>query len=125
MLFRSVAATGAHARALGLALLRRDDEALARLSGVAGRGVLLVTGASDELPWCDGAVYLGRDPDAPGLLLSTTSRPSVHAGLLERALLAKARPPLAVLHGSGVLVSLEAARPLVRRLLDDWMEDEA
>jgi hypothetical protein len=64
---------------------------------VSGPDVLLVVG--DELPWADGVVYLGRDPDAPKLLLPTTLMPEVPVDLFERALLHKfadAAAPLAV-----------------------------
>ncbi|MFD0274000.1 hypothetical protein ACFVHB_08795 [Kitasatospora sp. NPDC127111] len=45
--------------------------------------LLLVLGAEDELPWADGARYLGRDA---GLLVPTTARPGPAAALWRRAL---------------------------------------
>jgi hypothetical protein len=77
------------------------------LSAVAGDGVLLLLGAADELPWVDGAVYLGRDPAAPGLLLPTLLAPSLPADLLERALrkrFAAAGPIAVVPRGAAVEV---------------------
>ncbi|MFJ8565052.1 hypothetical protein [Streptomyces sp. NPDC093514] len=44
---------------------------------------LLVLGAEADLPWADGARYLGRDA---GLLVPTTARPAPAAPLWRRAL---------------------------------------
>jgi hypothetical protein len=113
-----VAARGRAARALAERLLARDDEALARLHGVAGE--------APELPWADGATYLGRDPLAPSLLLPTTREPSVPLPLLERALVARALrvpnapPPLAVLLDPPILASTLAAWPITRVRLLMW-----
>ena len=38
---------------------------------------VVVLGATEALPWVDGVNYLGRDPDAPRLLLPTMLRPAV------------------------------------------------
>ncbi len=133
-----VVARGAAAQALARRLLARDDAALARLrgvagvAGVAGDGLLALLGAGDELPWTDGVSYLGRDPDAPLLLLPTTREPAVHPRLLEGALLERARaggapgPPLAVILGRSpsdppLLVSLAEARPIDRASLESWL----
>ncbi|MEW1909329.1 hypothetical protein AB0442_12850 [Kitasatospora sp. NPDC085895] len=43
-----------------------------RLGTLADAGALLVLGAADDLPWADGARYLGRDGE---LLVPTTARP--------------------------------------------------
>jgi hypothetical protein len=85
-----VFARGPAARALAERLLARDDAALARLRGVAGDGLLALLGAGGDLPWTDGVSYLGRDPEAPLLLLPTTQEPAIHPRLLERALLERA-----------------------------------
>ncbi|MFJ2775487.1 hypothetical protein [Kitasatospora sp. NPDC087315] len=55
----------------------------ARLGAVADDGALLVLGAEDDLPWADGARYLGRDA---GLLVPTTARPRPAAALWRTAL---------------------------------------
>lgn len=122
-----MAARGEAARALARRLLVRDDEALARLSGVAGPELLVVLGVAADLPWVDGAVYLGRDADAPALLLPTTREPSVPPVLAERALVAwaqalNAAPPLAVLLDPPLLASTQAARPILRATLQSWLE---
>lgn len=131
-----MAARGEAARALARRLLARSDEELARLTGVAGQDLVLVLGnpgnAADTalLPWVDGAVYLGRDPRAPSLLLPTNREPTVPLPLVERALVAragrfKAEPPLAVLLDPPLLASVLEARPLVRRRLRFLLAEEA
>lgn len=121
------AARGRAARLLADRLLARSDEELARLEGVAGEDLLVVLGPSAELPWTDGAVYLGRDPEAPSLLLPTTREPSVPLPLLERALTARAlrvpgvAPPLAVFPDPPLLISTLQARPLTRVMLMIWL----
>lgn len=122
-----MAARGATARALARRLLARDDDALARLSGVAGPELLVVLGVAADLPWVDGAVYLGRDADAPALLLPTTREPSMPPVLAERALVARAQvlnatPPLAVLLDPPLLASVQAARPILRATLQSWLD---
>jgi MoxR-vWA-beta-propeller ternary system domain bpX5 len=119
-----VAARGESARALARRLLARDDEALARMSGAAAPGLLVVLGASADLPWVDGAVYLGKDASAPSLLLPTTREPSVPLPLVERAFAraAGAPPPLAVLLDPPLLTSLQAARPILRTTLQSWLD---
>ncbi|MFD9597401.1 hypothetical protein ACFWA9_32255 [Kitasatospora sp. NPDC059973] len=54
----------------------------ARLGVVAGDGALLVLGAEADLPWADGARYLGLDA---GVLVPTTARPRPAAALWRRA----------------------------------------
>jgi hypothetical protein len=103
------------------------------LSGVAASGLLVVLGEAGELPWVDGSVYLGRDPEAPALLLPTTHEPALPLPLVERALLARSggaagvswvSPPYAVLVGPPLLASVQAARPIIRRVLSAWREDD-
>ena len=119
-----VAGCGAVARELARRVLARDDEALARLQGVAGRGVLVLMGAAEELPWVDGVVYLGRDAAAPQLLMPTNQRPSAPAGLIERAVRARfgeLTPPLVVLPGAGSVLSVHTARAVAREVLREWL----
>jgi len=128
-----VAARGEAARALAARLLSRSDEELATLRGVAGPDVLIALGSGGNLPWADGVVYLGQDPDSPLLLLPTTHGSSVPPQLLERALVARAdradgadrlSPPLAVLLDPPLLVSTVEARPIVRASLEAWLRVE-
>lgn len=122
----AVAARGESARALADRLLAADDERISRLEGVAGEDLLVVLGPAGELPWVEGAVYLGRDPSASALLLPTTHEPSLPLPLVERALIARAQrvpgvvPPLAVLLHPPRLASTADARPITRMKLLVW-----
>lgn len=120
----AAAAQGRAARALAERLLARDDAALAALSGVASPDRLLVVGPVEALPWVDGVVYLGRDPQAPSLLLPTALAPDAPPALLERAVLGRAlAAPVAVLADPPALASLAAARPLDRARLCAWLAE--
>src|SRR5262249_44270651 len=57
---RAVAALGQAAVSLADRLLALHDEALEKLSGVAGRALLIAIGEPNMLPWADGVLYLGR-----------------------------------------------------------------
>jgi hypothetical protein len=126
-----VAARGEAARAMAKRLLARGDrseEALARLSGVAGPDLIILLGDASALPWVEGAAYLGRDAHAPSLLLPTNREPGIPIPLLERALLIRAsrlqaEPPLAVLLDPPLLASTLEARPLIRSQIQAWLED--
>jgi MoxR-vWA-beta-propeller ternary system domain bpX5 len=122
-----VAARGESARALARRLLARGDETLSRLSGVAGPDLIILLGDATALPWVEGATYLGRDAQAPSLLLPTNREPAVPVPLLERALLIRAsrlhaEPPLAVLLDPPLLASTLEARPLIRSQIQTWLE---
>jgi hypothetical protein len=118
----AAAAQGPAARALAERLLARDDDALAALSGVASPDGIIVLGPAEALPWVDGVVYLGRDPEAPALLLPTALAPDAPPALLERAVLTRvAAAPVAVLADPPALASLAAARPLDRARLRAWL----
>jgi hypothetical protein len=77
----------------------------------------VVLGAAAALPWCDGARYLGRDPEAPALYVPTAIGPDLPVSLVERAVLRLAPAPVAVLPLEDRLVSVAAARPLARDAL--------
>lgn len=124
----AAAATGLAAVALAQRLFARTDEALSLLSGVSSPELLLVTGPPGALPWVDGVQYLGRDPEAPALLLPTTLRPAVPLPLVERAVMLRRRgnpAPAAVLLDPPLLVPLEAARAVDRAALRRWLEARA
>jgi hypothetical protein len=111
-------AAGSASRALARRLLARTDGELAALRGVAGRELILVQG--DDLPWVDGVIYLGVDPDAPSLLVPTTHAFDAPPALVERALTTRfhgAKPPLAVVD-ERLVVPCAHARPLSRALLE-------
>jgi hypothetical protein len=119
----AVAGVGPVALALARRVLEAGDAALARWSGVAGPGVLVLLGDTESLPWVEGVVYLGRDAAAPSLLLPCTLAPDVAPALLERALLTRAQAgtPLAVLPRSDSLVPVGAARPVSRDTVRAWL----
>jgi len=123
---RAVLAEGDSARALIQNLEKRSDEDLARLRGVrAVPGLplaLLLVGESEDLPWADGVIYLGRDEAAPSLLVPALLEPALPIALLERALLtrfANLAVPLAIMPGSrSRLFPAGGARPLLRPNLE-------
>jgi len=109
---------------LGRRLLELGDESLALLKGVAGSGLLILTGDQKSLPWVDGVQYLGRDPAAPSLLVPTTLDSAVPIALLERVLARRFehRSPLAVLPGLQLVAPLDVAREVARESLRAWVE---
>lgn len=120
-------ARGDVGRVLARRLLAQDDEFLSPLTGVSGENVLILLGAANVLPWADGALYLGRDAQAPSLLLPTTLAPDVPLPLLERALrlsFAHLPLPLAVLPQWNLILPCGAAQSIARRELEKFMEIE-
>lgn len=121
----AVAAVDAAASALARRLLDRDDASLRALRGVAAidRPLLVVLG--DDLPWVDGALYLGSPDACPRLLTPTVHAPILPEALLERALRRRfpaAEGLLAVLPPDTVVPLVDAA-PLDRaRLLERFPE---
>jgi hypothetical protein len=105
-----------------LARLRAyDDDALARLRGVIGVGIVVVLGAADALPWIDGARYIARAPDEPNLLLPTGMRTRLAPQIVLRALLdgtAGLKPPIVLVPESRRIVSLADARTIARARLE-------
>lgn len=117
---RAVAGWGDVAAALLARLARCGDERLARLTGVAGDGVVVVLGAAEDLPWVDGAIWLGADPEVELLLVPTALRCDVPATWLARRLGGVAGPgPVAVLPAADRVVPLAAARRVDRRALTE------
>jgi hypothetical protein len=125
---------GQVACALAARLATKDalDPRLAGVRALDGSH-LVISGPEECLPWIDGARYLGIDPDAPRLRLSTTHAPSLRDGtplaasLLERALIARlgveARGPLVVIRGR--VIPLGPSRPLDRGLLASFATPSA
>ena len=85
----AVVAFDGAARSLARRVLEASDDRLSRLRAAGGTAAcaLLILGVADDLPWADGAVYLGKDPEAPSLLLPTMLRPDMPLPLVERAVL--------------------------------------
>ncbi len=121
-----VAAFGDRARALARRLLR-DDFAwpMERLRGAATDDALVLLGEASDLPWVDGAIYLGKDRKAGSLLVPTNMVPSVPIDALERSLagrFADLAPPIVVLPAHGLVFSAAPALPLSRTRLARWLE---
>lgn len=118
-----MAARGAGATRLAHRLMREPAEALNRLKGVGGPGVLVILGEAELLPWVDEVVYLGRDPDSSSLLIPTTLEPSIPIALFEQSLIAHAGvAPCALLLDPSCIVPLIEARPVARKTLTKWLE---
>jgi hypothetical protein len=100
------------------------------LRALAGRSCLLLfsdTGP-DALPWVDGAVYLGHDPEAPRLLVPTALAPDLPYGLVERALFARipaARAPAALLLDPMRLIDAASPPAFDAKGLARWLEGGA
>lgn len=103
-----------------LALLRQR-EPLGALWVVATRDVLVLLGASDVLPWLDGARYCAPDPDAPRLWTPTHLAPAVPVDLVQTNLIERAgSSPVLLWHAPELLLPLAGARALTPSLLD-WL----
>lgn len=121
----AVVAVGEAAKALGRRLLRYEDAALKRLEGVSGGDCLAAIGAAGDLPWVDGALYLGSQTGLPEVLMPTTLEPNISAALLLEALrmrMGELKPPVALLPAEGLALSLASARTIARETLQKWME---
>jgi hypothetical protein len=117
-----VAARGTAATSLAHRLLR-DSDSLSHYKAVGAPGLLVVLGEEKRLPWVDGVVYLGHDPESPSLLLPTNIEPSVPSALIERSLAVvhKQRGPCALLLDPPSIVPLSEARTLARASLIKWL----
>lgn len=121
----AVLARGEVAKRLAMRVLANDDATLAKLRGVAADGLLVIAGATDDLPWIDGVMYLGRSNDAPQLYLPTTRVPRLGAAMLARAVVRRAReldPPFALIDDPPLIVSLSARAAIDRSRLEAWLE---
>ena len=117
---QAVMATGSAASRLAQRLLRAPQ--LPTLDWAASPGMLMFLGETADLPWVDGARYLGRDPAEPRLYLPTTLEPSLPpewiAAALERQFGLAA--PYA-LSESLTAISLYHARTLHTGALEQWL----
>lgn len=119
----AVAAEGPAACALARRTLRGPTPDLDALRGVAAPGLVVLLGAAGDLPWVDGAMYLGTDPRAPRLLLPTQLVPDVAIDVFERAVLARVpHGALVAVLPSRKLVSLTEARRIGRARLAAFAE---
>lgn len=118
-----VAARGGAATSLAHRLLR-DPDSLSHYKAVGAPDLLVILGEEQWLPWVDGVVYLGHDPQSPSLLFPTNLEPSVPAALLQRslALAHKQSGPCALLLDPPSIVPLSEARTIARASLVKWLE---
>ena len=85
--------------------------------------MILLMSETENLPWTNGAIYLGRDAQMPSVLLPTTLKPNCPLELFERALNEKFRSlsPFAVLPGK--VIPFGAAKRLSRPVLENWLSE--
>lgn len=115
-------AFGGAAISLAEKLLSFDDERLKNFQGVGGKQMIFLAG--ENLPWTDGAIYLGKDARLPAALLPTTLEPNIPLELLEQTLKIKFKllAPFVVLPEK--LVPVGAAKILSRRALEIWLDNK-
>lgn len=125
----AVAGTGAPALDLATGLLRRTDDGLTPLRAVVASNAdgtpeaLVVLGPPEQLPWCDGATYLGRSPQAPGLLLPTVKAPTVPPGLLVAALQIQRLTALLPVQERVLVIAVDQALALDRAALQRFVQE--
>jgi hypothetical protein len=108
----AVVGVAAVARALWQRLRSEPEDARAGQSVTAHPYLLLVTGASDQLPWVEGVRYAAPRDAAPGLWLPTLERPDVPLDLLATAIARRhATTPVLLWHAPPQLVPLHRLLP--------------
>lgn len=100
-------------------LLSFDDERLFGLQGVFAENLLFIAGVSENLPWIDGGIYLGKDENAPSIFLPTNLRPAMPIDLFEKSLLHKfsGQRPFAVIKNQ--IIPVGKMRPISRNVLGE------
>lgn len=113
------------ARSLHARLAQLPPSTQARLLASASGDVLVVTGASADLPWVPGIAYATPCPEAPTLWRPTVLRPDVPADLLARSLQRfYAREPLLLWPDPATVIPLDrqlrVAPKLLERIAERW-----
>jgi len=124
----ALAVRNEHLGSLHTSLQRREPEVLQLLEIVRFEDGVVVFGPAAQLPWVDPGLYLGRDPQASGLLVPTQEQANVPMDLFERALrrrLGDITGTLAVLPAWEKVVPLHAAVHLSPSLLAAALEAPA
>ena len=115
---------GAVTRRLLAQLKLGGDEALASLTVVATRDLMVLLGANDALPWIDGARYCAPDPGAQTLWLPTTMAPALPADLLRQSAIRRVGERAVLLWNEPEqFLPLHQPRSLTPELLA-WLEQE-
>lgn len=122
---QAAVAWGEAARRLHARLLLLSVEQAVRLHATANGDVLVVAGASHDLPWVDGVQYAATDERAPGLWLPTSWEPEVPIDLLSQALAASfSRSPLLLWREPPAVIPLDRQLPLtpqhLQRIATYW-----
>lgn len=116
---RAAVALGPARQALWAQLRALPDDALAGLGVTANREILVVLGASEQLPWTAGIAYAAPCPEAPSLWLPTTQRPSLPLDLIEQALRARhCRSPVLLWPQPAWVLPLDRQLPASAAVLD-------
>jgi hypothetical protein len=100
-------------------LLSLDDERLSSLQGVFAQNLLFVAGETENLPWADNVIYLGKDSRAPSIFIPTNRLPEAPLDLFEKALLLRfaAQKPFAVV--GNLIIPVGEMRPVSRKVLSE------
>jgi len=93
------------------------------LSGFAAGDALFVMGATERLPWVDGAMYLGADREVSALWTPTLFRPDQHPALVLRSVCEalKLAGPIAVIPSESLALPISRARVLDPTALRNWV----
>lgn len=105
-------------------LLKCPEKQLQSMRGVSSSGVVVITAEHADLPWVDGAIYLGQEANS-GIFLPTSLVPSVPAVLLERAICLKYRDlarPFAIIAAPPAVVPMGNAMQITSQALARWLE---
>ncbi len=115
-------------RALAPALLSLvstyDAKQMSTLSIVATRGLVVLLGSNDVLPWIDGGRYCAPDLDARNLWTPTHMVPALPTDLVQTNLIERAgSSPVLLWHAPEQLLPLAGAQVLTESLCA-WLAQE-
>ena len=122
---KGVIGMGPVSRRLFAAIQGRPETYRHSLMATANDDLLILTGATQDLPWVDGAQYIAPRTEVPALWLPTAQRPKLPLDLLDRAIRREHRQsPLLLLPTPGRLVPLTRLLPvtddLMRQIHERW-----
>ena len=107
-------------------LLEYSENALTQLQGVASDKHVVIEGPIESLPWCDGVIYLGKEPDEPRLWMNTTLQSKDPSMWLRQKLIDSQHlnPPLVLLSSKEAqteVISMARSTPLSRNTIQQWL----